>query len=315
LPKVAPMLAGLLMLLAPTSALANSSTNPNVVGSLTTSVTANSLSLEVQTTTVNGAVPPYATNAVIRLGTGVKLDMTDPARCVVVTNCPSDGSVTVGSGSAMGEVQAEPLPNPPLQAPVGVIAYAGPLTSGLPSLVLQLTGSATNALVGTLSPDTGVYGTKLTLPVPPIPLPGTSDNVSLTQFSTTVGGSQPDASGKINKSSKKTFTLRRKATKTFQLAFPLALKYPGAKYTGSVKISGAGVKVLKKGSALGGSVYRVKVRNTGKKTAKVTITTKTVAMWQFVAIGSCSPPGVPFEAITTYADGTVTDATSTAACP
>jgi hypothetical protein len=65
------------------------------------------------------------------------------------------------------------------------------------------------------------------------------------------------------KSVTKTFVLRSGTTKTFNVGYPFALKYANAKYSGKVVIQpkSSKVKVLSKGSAAGGSVFRVKVRN------------------------------------------------------
>jgi hypothetical protein len=65
------------------------------------------------------------------------------------------------------------------------------------------------------------------------------------------------------KSVTKTFVLKSGATKAFNVGYPLALKYGNAKYSGKVVIQpkSSKVKVLSKGSAVGGSVFRVKVRN------------------------------------------------------
>jgi hypothetical protein len=81
----------------------------------------------------------------------------------------------------------------------------------------------------------------------------------------------------------KTFTLHAHTTKTFNVAYPAALKYKGAKYGCTVVVSGpgkSGVKILSKGSALGGSVCRVKARNSNKfedplEDAKLKITATT----------------------------------------
>ncbi len=69
-------------------------------------------------------------------------------------------------------------------------------------------------------------------------------------------------------SNTKTFTLHSHTTKTYNVGYPAALKYGGAKYSCTATISGPGkskaTKILSKGSALGGSVCRVKARNGNK---------------------------------------------------
>jgi hypothetical protein len=65
----------------------------------------------------------------------------------------------------------------------------------------------------------------------------------------------------------RTFTLHAHTTKTYNVSYPAALKYKGAKYSCTVKVSGpgkSGVKILSRGSALGGTVCRVKARNSNK---------------------------------------------------
>jgi hypothetical protein len=80
-------------------------------------------------------------------------------------------------------------------------------------------------------------------------------------------------------------------TVTINVIYPDALKYGNARYSGSVVVMQpktvraglqrpnlAKVKVLSKGSALGGSVYRVKVRNlnaAGTAPARVRVTART----------------------------------------
>jgi hypothetical protein len=93
------------------------------------------------------------------------------------------------------------------------------------------------------------------------------------------------------KSVTRTFTLSSGATKSFDVGYPFALKYAHAKYRGKVQILApahvrkgqlkprlAKVKVLSKGSALGGSDYRVKVKNgnvSGAAAVRVRVTATT----------------------------------------
>ncbi len=91
------------------------------------------------------------------------------------------------------------------------------------------------------------------------------------------------ASAKTTKSAHKTVVLLQGQTKTITVAYPQALKYAHAKYSCTAKVSGPArkkVKILSRGSALGGSVCRVKAKNTSKVsgldgTAKITVTAKT----------------------------------------
>jgi hypothetical protein len=65
-------------------------------------------------------------------------------------------------------------------------------------------------------------------------------------------------------SNTKTFLLSAHSTKTFEVRYPFALRFKGAKYSCSARVSGLGktfVKILSRGSALGGTMCRVKARN------------------------------------------------------
>jgi hypothetical protein len=73
-----------------------------------------------------------------------------------------------------------------------------------------------------------------------------------------------DAAAKTPKSNSKTFILPAHTTKTFQVGYPFALKFKGAKYSCRATVSGLGkgyVKILSRGSAVGGTVCRVQARN------------------------------------------------------
>ena len=85
--------------------------------------------------------------------------------------------------------------------------------------------------------------------------------------------------------------MRSQTTATLTLGFPFALKYANAMYSGRVRVLAPSrrakgrtrprrslVKVLSRGPAEGGSVYRVKVRNSNAGTAapvRVRVTTTT----------------------------------------
>ena len=65
-------------------------------------------------------------------------------------------------------------------------------------------------------------------------------------------------------SASKTITLNGKQTKTVTVGYPHALEFPGARYTCTWKIKGVDpgkIKILSHGSALGGTVCRVKAHN------------------------------------------------------
>jgi hypothetical protein len=91
------------------------------------------------------------------------------------------------------------------------------------------------------------------------------------------------SSAKTTKSAHKTVTLLQGQTKTINVGYPQALKHAGAKYSCTAKVSGPAkrkVRILSRGSALGGSVCRVKAKNTSKVsgldgTARITVTATT----------------------------------------
>jgi len=91
------------------------------------------------------------------------------------------------------------------------------------------------------------------------------------------------AAAKTQKSNSKTFILPAHTTKTFQVEYHFALEFKGATYSCRATVSGLGkrfVKILSRGSALGGTVCRVKARNNAMlpsldTTAKVKVTATT----------------------------------------
>ncbi len=91
------------------------------------------------------------------------------------------------------------------------------------------------------------------------------------------------ASARTRKTTARTFTLPGHTTRTFTVGYPVALKYKGARYSCTVRVSGLGrryVRILSRGSALGGSVCRVRARNNAKlpsldTTARLRVTTTT----------------------------------------
>jgi hypothetical protein len=96
-----------------------------------------------------------------------------------------------------------------------------------------------------------------------------------------VGPAAVSAKTRLTKS--RTFTLHAHSTATYNVGYPAALKYSGARYSCTVKVSGpgkSGVKILSKRSAEGGTVCRVKARNSNKfedplDDARIKITTTT----------------------------------------
>lgn len=123
--------------------------------------------------------------------------------------------------------------------------------------------------------------------------------VLLAVISTATAGVAVAATAKTYHTTK-SFTLAAGQTKTFSVAFPHALKFKNAKYSGSVKIlapagvtgskapSVTKVKVLSKKKTNGGTDYTVKVQNTnasGTDAVMVQITATTKKP------GTTPPPG------------------------
>lgn len=85
------------------------------------------------------------------------------------------------------------------------------------------------------------------------------------------------------KSAHKTVALLQGQTKTITVGYPNALKNKGATYSCTATVSGPArrmVKILSRGSALGGTVCRVKAKNTSRVsgldgTARITVTATT----------------------------------------
>jgi hypothetical protein len=90
---------------------------------------------------------------------------------------------------------------------------------------------------------------------------------------------------KTPKSNSKTFILPAHTTRTLQVPYPFALKFKGATYSCRATVSGLGksfVKILSRGSAVGGTACRVKARNGAMlpsldTTAKVKVTATTTS--------------------------------------
>ncbi len=100
---------------------------------------------------------------------------------------------------------------------------------------------------------------------------------------TAVAGASSTKTKKTTKTAHKTVMLLQGQTKTVDVPYPQALKHAGAKYSCTAKASGPAkgkVRILSRGSALGGSVCRVKARNRNKfedplDDARIKITTTT----------------------------------------
>ena len=83
-----------------------------------------------------------------------------------------------------------------------------------------------------------------------------------------------------HKSNHKSFVLPANTTKTFDVPYPFALKFRNATYSCTATVTGLGrrnVRILGRSSAMGGSVCRVRARNTATipsidTTAKVRVT-------------------------------------------
>jgi hypothetical protein len=85
-------------------------------------------------------------------------------------------------------------------------------------------------------------------------------------------------------SARKSVTLVQGQTKTVNVRYPFALKFAGAKYRCTAVVSGAArrkVRILSRGSAVGGTVCRVKAKNTSRISgldgvAKLTVIATTI---------------------------------------
>lgn len=186
-------------LVMPSSALAAAP-----VGHLTATLTKNSLTLDIQTTTADGSAPPASTAAAIRLGQGVSLDPFDSPVCPALGSCAQ--SSQVGTGGATGQLPGVPPPTNKL--PAGVTAYNG---SPPGTLDLQLSGASSASFSGSVSPDVAPYVAKLVVPSLPV-LPGPTGHVALTDFNTTIGGGNPGAIGSRKTTTTTTVTRIRHRT-------------------------------------------------------------------------------------------------------
>ena len=92
------------------------------------------------------------------------------------------------------------------------------------------------------------------------------------------------AVAKVRHSHSKTVTLMQKTTKTINVGYPQALQFKNAKYSCTFRVSGPAakkVKILSHGSAMGGTICRVKARNNSTVAgldglAKIKVTATTV---------------------------------------
>lgn len=81
-------------------------------------------------------------------------------------------------------------------------------------------------------------------------------------------------------SNSKTVTLGARSTKTVTVPYPNALQFSGARYTCTWKITGVEpgkVKILSHGSALGGTVCRVKAHNPAAPSIDASVRFKVIA--------------------------------------
>lgn len=92
----------------------------------------------------------------------------------------------------------------------------------------------------------------------------------------------------VVKSNSKTVTLGARSTKTVTVPYPDALKFGGATYKCTWKITGVDpgkVKILSHGSAEGGTVCRVKARNPAAPSIDASV--------RFKVIATTTRPGSP----------------------
>ena|SRR5258707_10503832 len=93
----------------------------------------------------------------------------------------------------------------------------------------------------------------------------------------------------VRESHSKTVTLGAKSTKTINVGYPDALKFSGASYSCTFKVTGVDpgkVKILFHGSAEGGTVCRVKARNPASPSIDASVKLKVTA----TTTHSGSPP-------------------------
>jgi hypothetical protein len=140
-------------------------------------------------------VPTPGTNAVVHLPKGLKYSAKGFTPCNGNTlnppsaaNCPAKSKV--GSGSSVVEAQ---LGSIHFIENAAVTAYVGTKQHGHDTLLLFANGttpvSTQITLVGELIPgDASPYSYKLNVPIPAIPTSPGGPNASITDFSTTVGG-------------------------------------------------------------------------------------------------------------------------------
>jgi hypothetical protein len=148
------------------------------------------LTVVTATTPVAGE-PPFATKqAVIRFDKNLVFGASKFGSCAKTVvqsnpaNCPA--SSKVGSGSAVARLSTGGQVTPT------ITAYNGPRTasgnSKLFLLVKEPTFNVNAVLDGTLKPDTGKYGRKLDVLIPPNLQNVAGIIITLTQFTTKVGG-------------------------------------------------------------------------------------------------------------------------------
>jgi hypothetical protein len=140
----------------------------------------------VTTTTPVAGEPPFATRrAVIHFDKNLVFGNSKFAKCAqsVVqanpSNCPSGSKVGSGSATAQPSTGGQVFPK--------IAAYNGP-GGKIFLLVTEPTFSVKSVLVGTLKTDTGKYGRKLDVAIPANLQNIGGIVVTLTKFTTSVGG-------------------------------------------------------------------------------------------------------------------------------
>ena len=148
------------------------------------------LTVQTNTTVVPGEPPFAATRAVLHFDKNLVFGNSKFATCaknVVQTNpasCPAGSKI--GSGSAQAQTSVG------IKTTAAITAYNGPRTASgngkLFLLVREPTFNVNAVLDGTLKPDTGKYGRKLDVAIPKNIQNIAGVVVTLTQFTTRVGG-------------------------------------------------------------------------------------------------------------------------------
>ncbi len=159
------------------------------------------LSLAIQYTNQEGAIPAPVTHAVVHLPAGLGIDVRSFGVCPASRlekqlghGCPASSRIGRGSalvGAHLGAIN--------LHESASLTAWRGPNAGGHPALEILGEGLSPLeehvVLKGVLETDRAPYGQRLTMTIPPIPTLTLEPNASALRFSLTVGA----GSGRLGK--------------------------------------------------------------------------------------------------------------------